>query len=158
MPQSLSHNSVTEHYYELAKAYFHTLHFFKICYNFVPPFYTSVGLDSSIGIAIGYGWTVRESNPGAAETFSTRPDHPGAHLASCTMDTGSFSGVMRLGRGADHPPLLAPRSRECRAGPLPPTLWAFQSVTGYLYLYHLYLSITNLLSYRHHVIVVRMSH
>jgi hypothetical protein len=31
-------------------------------------------------------------------------------------------------------PLLASRSRECRAIPLPP-LWAFEYVTGYLYLY-----------------------
>jgi hypothetical protein len=26
------------------------------------------------------------------------------HPASCTMDTGSFPGVKRLGHGADHPP------------------------------------------------------
>jgi hypothetical protein len=55
MPQLFSHNSINEHYYELAKVYFHTVHFFKICYNFVPPFYTLVGRDSSVGIAIGYG-------------------------------------------------------------------------------------------------------
>jgi hypothetical protein len=29
----------------------------------------------------------------------------GAHLASCSMGTGSFLGVKRPGRGADHPPL-----------------------------------------------------
>jgi hypothetical protein len=29
---------------------------------------------------------------------------PGAHKASCTMGTGSFPGVKRPGRGADHPP------------------------------------------------------
>jgi hypothetical protein len=34
---------------------------------------------------------------------------PGAHPASCTMDTGSFPGVKRPVRGADHPPLLVPR-------------------------------------------------
>ena len=28
---------------------------------------------------------------------------PGAHPASCTMGTGSFPGVKRPGRGADHP-------------------------------------------------------
>jgi hypothetical protein len=28
---------------------------------------------------------------------------PGAHPASCTMGTGSFLGVERPGRGADHP-------------------------------------------------------
>jgi hypothetical protein len=30
---------------------------------------------------------------------------PGAHPASCKMVTGSFPGVKRPGRGADHPPL-----------------------------------------------------
>ena len=29
---------------------------------------------------------------------------PGAHPASYTMDTGSFSGVKLPGRGVDHPP------------------------------------------------------
>jgi hypothetical protein len=54
---------------------------------------------------------------------------------SCTMGIGSFPGVKLPGRGADHPPLLAPRSRKSRAIPLPP-LWAFESVTGYLYLFY----------------------
>jgi len=34
------------------------------------------------------------------------------HPASCTMDTGSFPGVKRLGRGVDHPPHLAPRLKK----------------------------------------------
>jgi hypothetical protein len=38
---------------------------------------------------------------------------PGAHPASCTMDTGSFPGVKRSGRGADHPP---PSSAEVTKG------------------------------------------
>jgi hypothetical protein len=46
---------------------------------------------------------------------------PGAHPVSCTMGTGSFPGVKRPGRGADHPPLLSPRSRKSRAIPLPPS-------------------------------------
>jgi hypothetical protein len=29
---------------------------------------------------------------------------PGSQLASCTMGTGSFTGVKRQGRGIDHPP------------------------------------------------------
>jgi hypothetical protein len=58
---------------------------------------------------------------------------PGAHPASCTMGAGSFPGVKWLRCGADHPPPLAPRSRECTP------LWAFESVTGYLYL-NFYLS------------------
>jgi len=45
---------------------------------------------------------------------------PGAHPASCTMGTGSFSGV-KCGRGVlltTHP-LLVPRSWKSRAIPLP---------------------------------------
>jgi DNA-binding sugar fermentation-stimulating protein len=36
---------------------------------------------------------------------------PGAHPASYTMDTGSFPGVKRPGRGVDHPP---PSSAEVK--------------------------------------------
>jgi len=36
---------------------------------------------------------------------------PGAHPASDTMGTGSFSGVKRPGRGVDHPP---PSSTEVK--------------------------------------------
>jgi hypothetical protein len=35
------------------------------------------------------------------------------------MGTGYFPGVKRPGRGADHPPLLVPRSRKSRAITLP---------------------------------------
>ena len=36
----------------------------------------------------------------------------GAYPASCTMGTGSFPGVKRTGRGADHPPLSKCRDHE----------------------------------------------
>jgi hypothetical protein len=49
------------------------------------------------------GWTVRGSNPGGDEIIRTRQDRPGTHPDSCTMGTGSFPGVKRQGRGADHP-------------------------------------------------------
>jgi hypothetical protein len=54
-----------------------------------------------------------------ARFFAHVQTDPGAHPASCIMGTLSFPGVKRLGRGADHPPLLAPRSRKSRAIPLP---------------------------------------
>jgi hypothetical protein len=38
---------------------------------------------------------------------------PGAHPASCTVDTGYFPGVKRPGRDADHTP---PSSAEVRKG------------------------------------------
>jgi hypothetical protein len=50
------------------------------------------------------GWTVRGSNPGGGEIFEHVQTGPGAHPASCTMGTESFSEVKRPGRGADHPP------------------------------------------------------
>jgi hypothetical protein len=49
-----------------------------------------------------------------------------AHPASCTMGSESSPGVKRPGRGADHPPLLAPRSRKSTAIPLLP-VWAFEA-------------------------------
>jgi hypothetical protein len=51
---------------------------------------------------LAMGWTVRGPNPGGGEIF---------HPASYTMGTGSFPGVKRPGRGADHPP---PSSTEVK--------------------------------------------
>jgi len=39
-----------------------------------------------------------------ARVFVSVQIGPGAHPASYTMDTGSFPGVKRPGRGIDHPP------------------------------------------------------
>jgi hypothetical protein len=69
------------------------------------------GRDSSVGIATGYGL----DGPGTESRwgrgfFVHVQTGPGAHPASCTMGTGSFPGAKQPGRGADHPPLLAPRS------------------------------------------------
>jgi hypothetical protein len=50
------------------------------------------------------GWTVWGSNPGGARFFAHVQTDPGAHPASCTMGIGSFPGVKRPRRGADHPP------------------------------------------------------
>ena len=76
-----------------------------------------VVLDSSVGIATCYGiesqWEARFSAPVHTD--------PGSHLASYTIDTGSFPGVKRPGRDVDHPP--APRA-EFKCVELLP-LWAF---------------------------------
>jgi hypothetical protein len=69
--------------------------------------------------------------PVGARFFARVQTGPGAHPTSSTMGTESFPEVKRPGRGADNPPILATRSRESRAIPLP-LLWAFRSVTGYL--------------------------
>jgi hypothetical protein len=57
--------------------------------------------------------------PVGARFFAHVQTGPEAHLASCTMGTGSFPRVKRPGRGADHPPLLAPRSGKSIARTLP---------------------------------------
>jgi hypothetical protein len=43
--------------------------------------------------------------PVEAKFFARVQTGPSVHPVSCTMGTGSFLGVKRLGRGADHPPL-----------------------------------------------------
>jgi hypothetical protein len=67
------------------------------------------------------GWTFRGSNPSGDEIFRTRPERPWGPPLSCTMGTGYFSGVKRPRRGADHPPLLVPKSGNSRTIPLPPS-------------------------------------
>ena len=63
--------------------------------------------DSSVGIATSYG----RDGPGVESLWGRDFPHPsrpalGAHPASYTMNTGSFLGVKRPGRGADHPPSI----------------------------------------------------
>jgi len=47
---------------------------------------------------------------------------PGAHTASYSIGTGSFSGVVRPECGFDHPPHLAPRLRKGSSCTSTPTL------------------------------------
>jgi len=47
--------------------------------------------------------TVRVSDLGGGEFFRAVQTDPEAHTASCTTDTGSFVGVIRLDRGAERP-------------------------------------------------------
>jgi len=78
---------------------------------------------SSVGITTNYGLDGPGSNPGGARDFPPVQTGPGAHPASCKMDTGSFPGV-KCGRGVlltTH--LLVPRPWKSRAIHLP-TLWA----------------------------------
>ena len=72
-------------------------------YTFTP--HVPMGRYTSVGIATRYGldgqgieawWWARFSAP--VQTG------PGAHPTSCTVGTGSFPGIKRPGRGADHPP------------------------------------------------------
>jgi hypothetical protein len=53
-----------------------------------------------------------EKIPVGAKFLTLVETGPGAYPASCTMDTGSFPGVKRPGRGFDHPPHLVPRLKK----------------------------------------------
>jgi hypothetical protein len=58
--------------------------------------------------SVGYDW-LRAERPGdripvGVRFFAHVQYGPGVHPASCTVSTGSFPGVKRPGRGADHPP------------------------------------------------------
>jgi len=71
---------------------------------------TLLGSDSVGRLAMS--WTVRGSNAGGVRFSAPVHTSTGAHPASYTMGTGSFPGVMRRGRGFDHPPHLAPRVKK----------------------------------------------
>jgi len=69
--------------------------------------------DSSVGIATQY----ELDGPGIESRWGARPSAPvqmapEAHPASYTMGTGSFPGVKRPGRGADHPPPSSTKVKE----------------------------------------------
>jgi hypothetical protein len=76
--------------------------------------------DTSVDLATGYGLDGPgiESRWGRDFSPTFRPALGTTHPASCKMSTGSFQGVKRPGRGADHQPLLVQRSRKSRATPL----------------------------------------
>jgi hypothetical protein len=72
----------------------------------------NVGPDSSVSIATRYGLDGPGSNPGGARFSAPVQTGPAAHPASCTMGTGSVQGLRRPGRGAYHPPNVAPKLKK----------------------------------------------
>ena len=71
------------------------------------------------------GWKVRGSNPGGEARFTAPVQtDPGARPASYAMGTGCFPGVIRPGRGGDHPHPFSAEVKEIVVIPLLP-LWAF---------------------------------
>jgi hypothetical protein len=78
---------------------------FKFINTLIRLLFTVSGPGSSVGIATGYGLDGPgiESRRGA-RIFAHIQNGPEAHPAFCTMRTGSFPGVKRPGRDADHPP------------------------------------------------------
>jgi hypothetical protein len=63
---------------------------------------------------------------------------PEAHPASYIIGTGSFPSIKRPGRGADHPPHLAPRLKEEQRYISNPSLGLRGLFKGELYLLPLY--------------------
>ena len=89
------------------------------------------GRDSSVGIVTCYGLDGPGNKSRGGRDFP-HPSRPalGAHPTSCKMGTGSFPGVKRPGRGADHAPHLQCRSlKKGRARPRP-TLRALVAYKG----------------------------
>ena len=72
------------------------------------------GLGSVFGIATGYGWMVRGSNPGGGEIFRTCPDQPwGPPILLCNGYRVFPGGKERPGRDADpSPPSSAMVNKE----------------------------------------------
>jgi hypothetical protein len=69
-------------------------------------------MDQEGVVGLATCWTVQGSNPGGKE-FSTRVQtEPGANVDSCTIRTGSFLGVKRLGSSVDHSPLPNAKVKE----------------------------------------------
>jgi hypothetical protein len=96
----------------------------------------SRGPGSSVGIATGYGL----DGPGiesrwGARFFAHVQTGPEAHPASYTMGTGSFPGVKRPGRGADHPPPSSAEVKKEYSYTSTHPLGQFRPATGRLYLF-----------------------
>jgi hypothetical protein len=94
-------------------AIFRELHYKEYIHrNITEVFGTNRGRDSVVGVATTLRAGRSEDRiPVGARFFAAVQTGPGAHPASYTMSTGSFSGVKRPGRGVDHPP---PSSAEVK--------------------------------------------
>jgi hypothetical protein len=97
---------------------------------------TECGPGGSVGIATGYGL----DGPGIESRWGVRffahvQTGPEAHPASCTIGTGSFSGVKRPGPGDDHPPPSSAEVKKEYSCTSIHHLGHFSPVTGQLYLY-----------------------
>jgi len=77
------------------------------------PHVNTVGRDSSVGIATGYGLDGPGMNPGGGEIFCTCPDRPWGPPSLLYNGYRVFpGGKLRPGRGVDHSPPFSPRLRK----------------------------------------------
>jgi hypothetical protein len=81
------------------------VHRFCLFKSAIPWIQPSVGL-STVKVCKLWIWNNKfKKIPVGARFFAHVQTGPGSHPVSCTMGTGSFPGVKRPGRGADHAPL-----------------------------------------------------
>ena len=101
---------VTEINYRMNGATIKTVRVFVSCIHYRVK---KKDLDSSVGIATGYGLDGPgiESRWGVRFSANVQPG-PGAHPASHTMGTGSFPGVKRMERRVEHPPSYSSEVKE----------------------------------------------
>jgi hypothetical protein len=72
-----------------------------------------ISVGAKVGTGTGTGWTVRGSNSGGSEIFSTCPDRPWGPRSLLYNGYRVFPGARkRPGRDADPSPLLVPRSKK----------------------------------------------
>jgi hypothetical protein len=103
------------------------------------PIFCICGPGSSVSIATGYGLDGTGIDSRWGRDFFTRPVRPWGPPRLLYNGYRVFPGVKRAGRGADHPPLLAPRLRMSRAIPLLPSRPLWPVIGWPLPLYILYL-------------------
>jgi hypothetical protein len=82
-------------------------------YNYKPVIIHKSGLGSSVSSDLLWAGRSGDRILVGVRFFTHIQTGPGAHPASCTMGTGSFTGVKRTELGADHPP---PPSTEVENG------------------------------------------
>jgi hypothetical protein len=95
---------------------------YTIILTFQPP---TQGSDCSVCIErLATGWTALRSNPDEGGFSALLQTDPGVQPSSYTMRTGPLPGLMRPGRGVDHPPSYSVEVKERVVIHLRP-LWAF---------------------------------
>ena len=93
------------------------------CFQKVTAFFLWAGVAQWYSDSLRTGWS-RDRIPVGARFSAPVQTGTGAHPASHTVGTGSFSGVKRSERSVDHPPHIAPRLRKSITIPVI-HLWEF---------------------------------
>ena len=118
----------------------HSTHSYNIYLNISINFSIKLyGYTTQLVQRLATDWTVRGKNPGGSGIFRTLLTDPGIHPASCTMGSGSVSGVCRSGRDVGQPPLSSADVMEDLSYTSTPPLGLFDLFQNEIYFYlHLY--------------------